>query len=212
MSRIAASPAVIFVAALTTRLAAAVFIFRNYFGPQLLFVQNESSHIASALVAGSGFSSPYANVPITATAQQPPLHPLILAGIFRLFGTCTIASAWAAVALNILAGALTAVLLYHVEGSTSMRLWGSWPLGLGVAVDVPVTGFFYQSVEPLPCCSGFDGFAFAASQGPQGRPGLVLARHLRRTSGSVAGNISERCWRSTASGSLFRKRVPQGCC
>jgi hypothetical protein len=108
------SPAVVFVAALTTRLAATVFIFRNYFGPQLLFVQNESSHIASALVAGSGFSSPYANVPIAATAQQPPLYPLILAGIFRLFGTCTISSAWAAVAINILAGALTAVLLYHV--------------------------------------------------------------------------------------------------
>jgi 4-amino-4-deoxy-L-arabinose transferase-like glycosyltransferase len=108
------SPAVVFVAALTTRLAATVFIFRNYFGPQLLFVQNESSHIASALAAGSGFSSPYANVPVAATAQQPPLYPLILAGIFRLFGTCTISSAWAAVAINILAGALTAVLLYHV--------------------------------------------------------------------------------------------------
>ena len=112
--RIAASPAVIFVAALTTRLAATVFIFRNYFGPRLLFVQNESSHIASALVAGLGFSSPYAHVPIAATAQQPPLYPLILAGIFRLFGTCTISAAWAAVGLNILAGALTAVLLYHV--------------------------------------------------------------------------------------------------
>jgi len=108
------SPAVVFVAALTTRLAATVFIFRNYFGPQLLFVQNESSHIASALAAGSGFSSPYANVPVAATAQHPPLYPLILAGIFRLFGTCTISSAWAAVAINILAGALTAVLLYHV--------------------------------------------------------------------------------------------------
>jgi hypothetical protein len=112
--RIAASTAVVFVAALTTRLVAAVFIFQNYFGPQLLFVQNESSHIASALVAGSGFSSPYPNVPIAATAQQPPLYPLILAGIFRLLGTCTISAAWAAVALNILAGALTAVLLYHV--------------------------------------------------------------------------------------------------
>jgi len=112
-SRIAASPAVIFVAAVTTRLAATVFIFRNYFGPQLLFVQNESSHIASALVAGWGFSSPYANVPIAATAQQPPLYPLILAGIFRVFGAYTVSSAWAAVALNIAASALTAVLLYH---------------------------------------------------------------------------------------------------
>ena len=127
------SPAVVFVAALTTRLAATVFIFRNYFGPQLLFVQNESSHIASALVAGSGFSSPYANVPIAATAQQPPLYPLILAGIFRLFGTCTIASAWAAVAINILAGALTAVLLYHVGNlyfSETVGLVAAWAWAL----------------------------------------------------------------------------------
>jgi hypothetical protein len=127
------SPAVVFVAALTTRLAATVFIFRNYFGPQLLFVQNESSHIASALVAGSGFSSPYANVPTAATAQQPPLYPLILAGIFRLFGTCTIASAWAAVAINILAGALTAVLLYHVGNlyfSETVGLVAAWAWAL----------------------------------------------------------------------------------
>ena len=112
--RIAVSPWIIFAAALTTRVACALFIFRNYFGPQLLFIQNEPSHIASALVAGFGFSSPYANAPIAPTAQQPPIYPLILATIFRTFGTFTTASAYAAVGLNILAGALTAVLLHHI--------------------------------------------------------------------------------------------------
>lgn len=114
LRRIAVSPWVIFVAALTTRLASALFIFRNYFGPEVLFMQNEPSHIASALVSHSCFCSPYANTPIAPTAQQSPLYPMILAGIFKIFGTFTAASAYAAVGLNIFAGALTAVLLQRI--------------------------------------------------------------------------------------------------
>ena len=114
VQRIAASPLFIFVAALATRLASATYILSNRFGPQLLFVRNEPSHIAAALVSGLGFSSPYAGAPTAPTAQQPPLYPLMLAGIFKLFGIYTAASAWTAVLVNVLAGAVTAVLLYHV--------------------------------------------------------------------------------------------------
>jgi 4-amino-4-deoxy-L-arabinose transferase-like glycosyltransferase len=114
LKRIAATPWIVFAVALATRTAAAVFILRNYFGPQLLFIQNEPSHIASALVSGFGFSSPYANVPVAPTAQQPPLYPFILAMIFRLFGKFSAASACVAVGLNALAGALTAVLVYQI--------------------------------------------------------------------------------------------------
>jgi 4-amino-4-deoxy-L-arabinose transferase-like glycosyltransferase len=114
VKRIAASPLVIFGAALVTRLASATYILSKRIGPQVLFIQNEPSHIAAALVAGLGFSSPYAGVPVAPTAQQPPLYPLILAGIFKVFGICTVASAWTAVIINVLAGAVTAVLLYYV--------------------------------------------------------------------------------------------------
>src|SRR5579864_3566093 len=101
--RIAASPWLIFATALATRIASAVFVFRNYFPPQLLYLENEPSHIASALVSGFGFSAPYANAPIAPTAQQPPLYPFILATIFKIFGAFSIASAYAAFGLNILA-------------------------------------------------------------------------------------------------------------
>jgi hypothetical protein len=114
IKRIAASPLVIFGAAFLTRLASAVFILSRYHGPQLLFGANEPSHIAAALVSGLGFSSPYDNVPAAATAQQPPLYPLMLAGIFKAFGIYTVQSAWVAVVINVLAGAVTAVLLYYV--------------------------------------------------------------------------------------------------
>jgi Dolichyl-phosphate-mannose-protein mannosyltransferase len=114
LRRIAASPLVIFAVALTTRVAAALFIFRNYFGPQLLFMQNEPSHIAAALASHSCFCSPYANTPLAPTAQQPPLYPLILAGVFKIFGNFTPASAYVAVGLNVLAGAFTAILLIRI--------------------------------------------------------------------------------------------------
>lgn len=114
VKRIAASPVFILGAALATRLASATYFLSSRFGPQLLFTRNEPSHIAAALVSGLGFSSPYAGAPNAPTAQQPPLYPLMLAGIFKLFGICTVASAWTAVLVNVLAGAVTAVLLYFV--------------------------------------------------------------------------------------------------
>jgi 4-amino-4-deoxy-L-arabinose transferase-like glycosyltransferase len=110
----ATSRVVIFVAAFLTRLGCAAYILSTYFGPQLLYLQNEPSHIAAALASGLGFSSPYANTPTTPTAQQPPLYPLLLAGVFKVFGIFTVRSAWTAVSINILAGAITAVLVYHV--------------------------------------------------------------------------------------------------
>ncbi len=114
VQRIAASPLCIFGAALATRLISATYILSRRFRPQTLFLKNEPSHIAAALVSGLGFSSPYAGAPIAPTAQQPPLYPLILAGVFKVFGIYSVESVWAAVLLNVLAGAVTAVLLYYV--------------------------------------------------------------------------------------------------
>ncbi|MGA7293291.1 MAG: glycosyltransferase family 39 protein [Terriglobales bacterium] len=113
VKRIASSPLIIFEAAFVTRLASAAYILSRYSSPRLLFTGNEPSHIASCLVSGWGFSSPYANTPIAPTAQQPPLYPAILAGIFKVFGIYSVESAWTAVVINVLAGALTAVLLYY---------------------------------------------------------------------------------------------------
>ena len=107
-------PAVIFIAAVCTRFGAAAYTFRNSFGPDVLFVQNEPSHVAAALASGLGFSAPYGGVPPAPTAQQPPLYPFVVAVIFRIFGVFTSQSAWAVVGLNILAGGITAVLIYRL--------------------------------------------------------------------------------------------------
>ena len=80
----------------------------------MLYTANEPSHIAAALAAGLGFSAPYSGAPIAPTAQQPPLYPVMLAAVFKVFGIYSVPSLWTAIVINILAGAMTAVLLYYV--------------------------------------------------------------------------------------------------
>ncbi len=53
-------------------------------------------------------------IPTGPSAFAPPLYPYLLAGIFRLFGVFTPTSYWIAVTLNILAHALSCVLLYRI--------------------------------------------------------------------------------------------------
>lgn len=113
INRVLSSRKLIFVAAFISRMARTAYLLSKL-GPGSLFARNEPSHIGAALISGLGYSSPYAGAPIAPTAQQPPLYPILLAGIFRAFGTYTLAAAWAAVIVNVLAGALTAVLVYQV--------------------------------------------------------------------------------------------------
>ncbi len=46
----------------------------------------ESGNIASSLANGKGFSSPF-RVDTGPTAWMAPAYPLLLAGVFRIFGT-----------------------------------------------------------------------------------------------------------------------------
>jgi hypothetical protein len=50
----------------------------------------ETGRIAQSIVEGSGFSSPFFGF-TGPTAIMPPIYPLLLAGVFRLFGTYTTA-------------------------------------------------------------------------------------------------------------------------
>src|SRR5690242_2196457 len=45
-----------------------------------VYETNECARIAWALVSGFGYSSPWPHTPLEATAQQPPVYPLLLAG------------------------------------------------------------------------------------------------------------------------------------
>ena len=59
----------------------------------------EMGRIARALATGRGYADPFLG-PTGPTAWVPPLFPLILAGIFKLFGVYSTLSAWAVLYLR----------------------------------------------------------------------------------------------------------------
>jgi hypothetical protein len=117
------SPVVVFVLALAIRLALASQMLPQKAG-QYFFERNEAAHIAWAVSTGHGFSSPWPDTPFLPTAQQPPLYPLLLAGIFKLCGVYSYRSLWIAIVLNASFAALTAVAI----------------LGIGKRVFCPAVG------------------------------------------------------------------------
>jgi 4-amino-4-deoxy-L-arabinose transferase-like glycosyltransferase len=104
------SPWAVFVVAVVTRIAVfwQVLPVRTVAG---FFRNNEQARIAWALASGYGFSSPWPDTPLLPTAQQPPLYPWILAGIFKLGGSFSLASLCMVVGFNTLLAALTGVLI-----------------------------------------------------------------------------------------------------
>jgi hypothetical protein len=116
--------------ALGLRLVVVAFLY-----PELLTLRRdhwafgyETGRIARSIVLGQGFSSPlyHATGP---TAWMTPVYPYLLAGIFKVFGIYTKASAWAALTLNSLFSALTCVpIFYSVRRSFGEKeaIWTAW--------------------------------------------------------------------------------------
>jgi len=122
------SPRIVFLVALTARLWVLFQLLPNN-AWRYFYQYNEPSRIAWALVSGFGYSSPWANTPLTPTAQQPPMYPLLLAGIFELAGSYSYLSLWIAVALNAVFSALTAVLILQIGKrtfGTSIGMLAAW--------------------------------------------------------------------------------------
>jgi 4-amino-4-deoxy-L-arabinose transferase-like glycosyltransferase len=84
---------------------------------------NETGNIAYSLAAGHGFSSPYWQE-TGPTAWLTPVYPVLVAGVFRVFGIHTPHSFFAIVFLNILFSTATCVPLFYL---------GKRVGGLGVA-------------------------------------------------------------------------------
>jgi 4-amino-4-deoxy-L-arabinose transferase-like glycosyltransferase len=112
----------------------------------------ESGNIAHSLAAGHGFSSPF-RVDTGPTAWMTPLFPLLLAGIFRLFGAYTF-HAWAATVLfNISCCTLTCIPIYfagkRIEGialgAGAAWLWAVFPN----AILLPVESMWDASISAL---------------------------------------------------------------
>jgi len=73
----------------------------------------EAGRIARSLVTGHGYANPF-NGESGPTAWLPPLYPLLLAGVFKVFGVYTRASGFVILTLNSLFSAAVAPAVYEI--------------------------------------------------------------------------------------------------
>jgi 4-amino-4-deoxy-L-arabinose transferase-like glycosyltransferase len=73
----------------------------------------EMGRIAEAIASGRGFSDPFEGH-TGPTAWEPPLYPCLIAGVFRLFGVYSQASAFVMLTFSSLCSALTCIPLFRM--------------------------------------------------------------------------------------------------
>lgn len=112
----------------------------------------ESGNIAHSLATGHGFGSPF-RVDTGPTAWMTPLFPLLLAGLFRIFGAYTF-HAWAAtVLLNISCCTLACIPIYFAAkriGGIALAAGAAWLWAIFPnAILMPVESMWDACVSAL---------------------------------------------------------------
>ena len=88
----------------------------------------EMGRVARALATGHGYADPFIGH-TGPTTWVPPLYPLLLAGIFKIFGVYTLRSAWVVLAVNSFFSALTTLTIYEIAARCFNRriaVWSAW--------------------------------------------------------------------------------------
>ena len=142
--QLAASILLIFVVALCLRCG---FVFQQarQVSPEALRVvpfQNEVGNVADSLAHGQGFCCLFRQ-PTGPTAWLAPVYPLLIAAIFKLFGSFTVAAFYAAALMNSLFSALACFPLFYagkrVAGiplaATACWLWAFFPSGIMIPFE-----------------------------------------------------------------------------
>src|ERR1700676_4498601 len=154
LRKAATSLLLIVVVAVGARVAFAWYEERQI-SPQVLSVipfQTETGHIAYSIASGKGFSSPFQR-DTGPTAWLAPVYPYLLAGIFKLFGTYTLRSFFAALSLNILFSVGTCVPIFYTGkriaglavASGAAWLWALFPN----AIIIPFEWIWDTSLSAL---------------------------------------------------------------
>ena len=92
----------------------------------------EMGRIGRALALGQGFSSPFSGN-TGPTAWEPPLYPFLIAGVFKVFGIYTQASALVLLSLNSIFSAVTSVPIFLIAKrcfGERVAVWSSWTWAL----------------------------------------------------------------------------------
>ena len=112
--QLATSVLLIFAVALSLRCA---FVFQqaHHIPPEALRVvpfQNEVGNVADSLARGQGFCCLFRQ-PTGPTAWLAPVYPLLIAAIFKLFGSFSVAAFYASALMNCLFSALACIPLFY---------------------------------------------------------------------------------------------------
>jgi 4-amino-4-deoxy-L-arabinose transferase-like glycosyltransferase len=92
----------------------------------------EMGRVARSIAQGHGFSSPY-DGNTGPTAWEPPIYPFLMAGVFKLFGIYSRASAWVLLSINSLFATLTCIPIYFIAQRTfgeRVATWSAYAWGL----------------------------------------------------------------------------------
>jgi len=117
-------------AAVAVRLAVMAFVYPEHLNPDRNYWRfaGEVGHIAEAVVAGQGYSNPFFG-PTGPTAWMPPVYPLLVAGVFKVFGVYTKASALVLLSMGCLFSALTCLPVFALAGlafGERAAAWAGW--------------------------------------------------------------------------------------
>jgi 4-amino-4-deoxy-L-arabinose transferase-like glycosyltransferase len=139
MSRLVCSPWFIAFVALALRAGYLLYMAARVPAAVLAEVpfQNEVGNVASALAQGKGFCCLFRQA-TGPTAWLDPVYPLIITGIFKVLGTFTLPSFYAAVLFNCVCSALATIPLFHagkrIGGQATATvagwIWAIFPSGI----------------------------------------------------------------------------------
>src|SRR5690348_7019284 len=121
---------VMVVIAFVLRMLVAGFLYKEFADPYRDYWHFgwETGRVARSIAAGRGFSSPLFG-DTGPTAIMTPLYPYVLAGIFKVLGIYSTASALVILALNNLFSALTCIPIFGIAQaffSKKIAMWSAW--------------------------------------------------------------------------------------
>jgi hypothetical protein len=116
------------------------------------FFEQETGNIASSLATGKGYTSPWGRE-TGPTAMLTPGYPVLIAGIFRIFGVKTVSSFYASVLMNIVFSVATCIPIFYVGkrvaggGAAAGAAW-TWAL-FPTAIIFPFQWIWDTSLSAL---------------------------------------------------------------
>jgi Dolichyl-phosphate-mannose-protein mannosyltransferase len=155
IKRLLCSPLFITISAFVARMVVLIYSWQVTPIPVRYFLSYgyELGHVARAIAAGQGFSSPLRFVETGPTIWFTPIYPYLVAGIFKIWGIYTNASKLVIMMLNCTFATLTIIPIYSSAERTfgkNVAVGASWAwVFLPTALFFPITWIWDTAMAAL---------------------------------------------------------------